>query len=215
MLDSLLPSNAHRSLLERATAKYEENVDDLASFLGARGIGRAAATGQRLGLVCEPEPGHERFVGFMSIPYVTKGGVVSMKFRRLEGDGPKYDSPPGQQAHLYGVSTLLDPLADTVLVCEGELDALAAHAQLGVPAVGTPGTTWLDHWPRCLADFDRVLIIADNDLKDDGSNPGVKHAKKVQGSISESRIVLPPAGLDMTDWLLRDGAESVAKEIGL
>lgn len=213
MLDSLLPSAAQRNSLEKATAKYEHNREALASYLVARGIGREAAFAQRLGHVSEPEPGHERFVGMMSLPYVSPGGVLSIKFRRLEGEGPKYDSPPRQHAHLYNAGVLTDPKLTRAVICEGELDAILCTHELGLPAVGTPGTTWLDHWPRCFADFDEVLIIADHDVKADGSSPGLKHAKKVQSTISRARIVMPPPGLDLGDWFLAEGREAVLKGI--
>lgn len=214
-LDSVLPASAQMKSLEKATAKYEEGREALASYLVGRGIGREAAFAQRLGLVSEPEPGHERFRGWMSIPYCTKGGVVALKFRRLDEGTPKYDSPAGQKIKLYNVGILADTKSDVVLICEGELDAIIGTHALGIPTVGTWGTNWLDHHPRCFADFEEIIIIADNDVKDDGSNPGLKHAKHVHASLSRARIVTPPAGLDLTDWYMRDGREAVLKGIGV
>ena len=213
MLDSLLPSAAHRNSLERATAHFEKERDGLASYLLARGIGKEGATTGRLGLVCDAPPGFERFEGMMSIPYVTPAGVVSMKFRRLEGDGPKYDSPSGQHAHLYNAGVLIDPKLERAVICEGELDAILCTHELGLPAVGTPGTSWLEHWARCFADFDEVLVVADHDVKPDGSSPGLKHAKKVNAAIPRARVVVPPPGLDLGEWFLSEGREAVLKGI--
>lgn len=89
------------------------------------------------------------------------------------------------------------------------------HRVVGVPAVGTWGTNWFDHYPRMFADFDRVLVIADNDVKEDGSNPGVKHAKKIAATIHHSEIVLPPAGLDASEWVLSVGVEKVREALGV
>lgn len=216
MLDSLIPSSSLRASLEHATAMYEKNVEDLASYLVTRGIGRDAALGARLGKVCEPAPGHERFVGMMSIPYLTPGGPVAIKFRRLDDEHPKYDGPSGQHARLFNAGLLADTDSDTVLICEGELDAVVGTHVLGVPSVGRPGGgTWLDHWSRCFADFERVLIVADNDDKPDGSNPGLKSAKSVQKHIPDSQLVLPPLGMDLGEWVLAEGAEAVKKGLGL
>lgn len=199
-----------RSSLEKATATFAANVDHLASFLTPRGIDRAVAVAFRLGFVSDEIPGYERFVGMMSVPYVTPGGVVAVKFRRLNGDLPKYDAPSGQHARLYNVAAFQAP-GDVIAICEGELDAVVCTSVVGVPAVGTPGTTFLEHWPRCFADHARVLIVADNDEKDDGSNPGLKHAKSVQKSIPNSQIIMPPTGCDLGEWVLRDGADVVRK----
>lgn len=213
MLDGLMLSASQRSSLEKATATFERNVEDLASYLAPRGIGRDAALGARLGKVCEPIPGYERFVGWMSIPYVTPAGVVAIKFRSLEPDPKqKYDAPAGQSARLYNVAALRAP-GDTVVLCEGELDALVCHYMVGVPAVGTPGTQMMTHWPRCFADHQNVLIVADNDEKEDGSNPGVKHAKSVQKQIPHSKIVLPPVGMDLGEWVVAEGADAVRRAL--
>ena len=213
MLDSLIVGPSQRSSLEKATATFEKNVDHLASFLEPRGIGKASALQARLGFASEAIPGFERFVGMMSLPYVTNAGVVAVKFRRLEGEGPKYDAPSGQHARLFNVRSLLSK-GDTIAICEGELDALVCSDVVGVPAVGTPGTQFHAHWPRCFADFERVLIVADNDEKDDGSNPGLKHAKSVQKQIPNSQIIMPPTGMDLGEWVLSEGAEKVRSALG-
>lgn len=214
MLDSLIVSESQRASLEKATARYAQNVDLLASYLSERGVSREAAVSFRLGLVSEPVPGHEKFDGMMCIPYLTPAGVVALKFRRIEGDGPKYDSPPGQKAKLFNTPALLTR-SEVVAVCEGELAALIFQTQAGVPTVGTPGTQWMDHWGRCFADFDRIVVVADHDVKDDGSSPGVKHAKNVVSKLHGAELVLPPAGCDPDEWLLRDGVEAVRERLGL
>ena len=221
MLDSLLPSAAQLNSLEKATARYAENVEALASFLDARGIGPIAASSQRLGLVSDPLPGHERFVGWMSIPYVTASSVVGMKFRCIADHNCKdvgcqrYDQPSGQKVHLFNAGVLASTKSDVVAVCEGELDAILMTHTLGIPAVGTFAGMWQDHYPRCFADFDEVVIIADHDVKPDGSSPGRKHAEKVRASISGSRVVLPPAGCDLGEWVALEGREAVLERIGL
>lgn len=221
LLDSLLPASAQLNSLEKATARYSENVEALASFLVSRGIGKEAAFAQRLGLVSDPLPGHERFQGFMSIPYVTATNVLALKFRCLSDHNCKevqcqrYDQPAGQKVHLFNAGVLATTKSDVVAICEGELDSILCTHELGIPAVGTAAGTWLDHYPRCFADFEEIVIIADHDVKPDGSSPGVKHARKVQGTLSRARIVTPPAGLDLSEWVARDGLEVVHRAIGV
>ena len=219
MLDSLTLSSERRASLQAAAETYAKYVDDLASYLMARGVTKQAAHSSLLGKVCDPMPGHERFEGMLSIPYVTLGGVVAFKFRNTEHDkisnnGQKYDSPAGQHGRLYNVAALQSDL-DVIAICEGELCALIFETQTGIPAVGTPGTSWQEHWSRCFADFDRVLVVADHDVREDGSSPGVKHAKAVASKVRGAVLVLPPAGEDPDSWVLRDGVEAVRARCGV
>lgn len=156
----------------------------------------------------------------MSVPYLTARGTVGMKFRCIadhhckEVGCQRYDQPAGQKVHLFNAGILASTKSDVVAVCEGELDAILCTWELGIPAVGTAAGTWLDHYPRCFADFEEVIVIADHDVKPDGSSPGIKHAKKVQSTVSRSRIVTPPAGMDLGEWFLTAGREAVLKGIG-
>lgn len=222
--------------MERVTAACEKSVDSLASYLEPRGIERDAAIGARLGHVCEVDDSlaslvgsresAERFVGMMSIPYVTPAGPMALKFRCL-GDHeddckaaghPKYDSPPSQHPRLYNVRAF-QMASDIIAICEGELDALVCTSAVGVPAVGVPGTAWMDHWPRCFADHAEVLIVVDNDDNVDPqgkrSNPGLKHAKAIHKTLPNARLVLPPLGMDLGEWVLDAGTDTVRRAMGL
>lgn len=155
----------------------------------------------------------------LSVPYLTPTGVVKLKMRCLQDHDckhhghPKYDGPSGP-ARLYGVTSLARG-GDVVVITEGEFDAMVGEHLLGVPCVGTPGTTWLEHWPRCFADFERTLVVADHDAKEDGSDPGLKHAKAVVKAIPGAELVLPPSGQDLSEWILSAGADNVRKAMGL
>lgn len=213
-------SDSQRSLLETATAAYESQLDSPAvSYLAGRGLDQAGATGARLGVCREPVPGHERFVGMVSIPYLTPAGVVAIKFRCPEDHNckdeghSKYDQP-SQHARLYNAMDLHRP-GDVIACVEGEFDTRIMSDRIGVPAVGRPGTTWLDYWPRVFADYERVCVLADFDLKDDGSNPGLTSAKKIVNTMPNAELVVPPAGLDLTEWYLRDGADPIREALRL
>lgn len=214
MLDGLMLAPAQKSLLAEATTRYHETVGQAASYLMGRGLGKAEADSYLLGCVVDPLPGHERFQGMLSIAYLSPVGPLAIKFRRIdESSGPKYDSPAGQHPRLYNAQSLA-PGGELAVVCEGELDAVMAQSRLGIAAVASPGTTWLEHWGRCFGDWDRVLVIADHDAKEDGSDPGLAHARKVVKAIPDAQLVLPPAGLDMSDWLNQD-EKAVRKALGI
>jgi hypothetical protein len=221
VLDSLLLSSSQRASLDQATALYHSNVEALGSYLEPRGISRGAALSAHLGLVSDPIPGHERFKGWMSIPYLTQAGTVAMKFRCIADHDCKaehcqrYDAPSGQKARLFNAGVLAKG-GEVCAVLEGELKALVCTHEVGVPAVGTSAGIWLEHWPRCFADFNRVVVIADNDQKEDGSNPGLKHAKdKVMKTLPNAELVIPPPGVQLDEWVLAEGVEMVRKAMGL
>lgn len=218
MLDSLLLSKSQRALLETTTRQYAENVEEVGSYLGLRGIEREDALGARLGLVSDPPPEHARFDGMLSIPYLTPAGVVGIKFRCLEDhdckkfDHSKYDQP-SQHPRLYNAGVMADTSSEVVCICEGELDALLCSARIA-PAVGAPGTQWHAHWTRCFADFDSIVVIADHDVKEDGSSPGLAHGKKLQRELgSRAKVIRPPVGMDLTDWFLAEGAGPIKEAV--
>lgn len=205
--------------MQRAAELYAANVDQAADFLSARLLEREHATGALLGRVSEPAiPEHARFIGRLSIPFVTRSGVVSIKFRCLEDHDckdvghPKYDGL-STGTRLYNVEAL-HSRGDRVGCTEGELDALVASHVLGLPSVGVPGIkNWKPHFGRCFADYDEVLVFAD---ADDDEDKGIKHAKRAVKEIGDAaRLVLPPKGLDLTEWVQRDGVEAVRNACGL
>jgi DNA primase len=168
-----------------------------------------------LGTVVDPANGHEQFVGWLSIPYVTALGIAtSVKFRRLDDGKPKYGQPTGQKLHLYNV---VDVTVDSshIVVCEGELDTIVVSGVLGIPAVGVPGVAaWKPYYAKLLSGFDTVYVVGDNDLKEDGTNPGAEFAKRVAGEVTNSHIVQLPLGMDINEMYLQNGPEETMTLLG-
>lgn len=204
-----------KSLLEAVTHYSQALSDEAAAYLEGRGISREIAQQFMLGSVSDPINGHEQFNGWISIPYVTALGMcVSVKFRRLDDGKPKYGQPLGQKLHLYNVA---DTLADSgrIVVTEGELDAVIVSGVLGIPAVGVPGVAaWKPFYTKLFTGFDTIYVVGDNDIKEDGSNPGAEFAKRVAGEINNSQIVQLPAGMDITDFYLAHGKEQTTNLVG-
>lgn len=198
---------------------YAANVDLAREFLEARLLEREHALSALLGVVSEPYvPEHRRFVGRLSIPYVTPGGVVQIKFRCLEDHDckehghPKYDAPAGTSTRLYNVAALHTD-GTRVGCTEGELDALVATFVVGIPSAGCPGIkNWKPHFPRCFSDYDETLFFADADADED---KGLKHAQRAAAQTPGGRVIVPPAGLDLTEWVVRDGVEEVREACGM
>lgn len=202
-------SGQTKSLLESAQ-RYAENLSDEAvRYLEGRGISREVAESFSLGTITQPHIGHEMHEGWLSIPYLTAlGHCVGFKFRRLDDGKPKYGSPAGQKAHLYNVSdiTIDSPF---IAVCEGELDSVVLSGLVGIPAVGVPGVqAWKPHFVKLFTGYDTVFVIGDNDIKEDGTNPGAEFAKRVAQEITNSRIVTLPPSMDINDFYLTKGLDA-------
>jgi DNA primase len=200
-----------------AATRYQEGLDvPTATFLKGRGISKEMAESFSLGTVIDPLPEHQMYEGWLAIPYITALGMcVGFKFRRLDEGKPKYGMALGQKIHLFNVSALLED-KDTVAVCEGELDAIIATSALGVPAVGVPGVAaWKSHYAKMLNGYGKVLIIGDNDIKEDGSNPGAEFARRVASEIINSSICVLPAGMDLNDVYLAKGTEETKRILGV
>lgn len=202
-------------ILKRSLAKwlgrYHEQMNAKGrSYLNGRGITDKAINDYQLGVVEKPGPGHEPYVGMLSIPYLTPSGPAGVKFRFLDEDrSPKYLVPAGQTPHLYNVNAF-HRAVDTIAICEGELDALIMESVVGVPAVGVAGVNmWKPHFPRCFEGFERIFIMADNDVKENGTNPGRLMANRIVEDLRWARIIHLPPGEDVNSLVLKGGPEKI------
>ena len=205
-----MASNVQSKLLLEAAQRYAQAITPEAlSVLEERGISDAVAALYQIGSIVEPINGHEMYQGWISIPYITaSGSCVGFKFRRVDEGKPKYGSPTGQKAHLYNVCDIIID-SPYIVVCEGELDTIITSGVLGIPAVGVPGVAaWKPHFPKLFGGYDTVFVVGDNDVKEDGSNPGAEFAKRVANEVMNSTIVTLPAGMDINDYYLAHGADA-------
>jgi DNA primase len=207
------PSESQKSWLGRLAQRYHAALTpEVRSYLEGRALGPDAVTGSLLGLVVDPDPVHEPYVGRLSIPFVTPTGVVHMRFRCLEdhdckerGHG-KYESPAGERTHLFNVQALHDATTE-VGICEGELDALVATSA-GVPSVGCVGASnWKPFYYRLFDDFERVYVMGDGDAA------GRKWAGGLVGNIAGAISKVMPSGHDVTSYVVEHGAEAFVNSV--
>jgi DNA primase len=205
-----------KSSLEAALQYSKDLNSETIKFLEDRGISEDIARRYHLGTIVEPVAGHENYKGWLSIPYLTAmGHCVGFKFRRLDDGKPKYGAPLGQKGHLYNVSDIIIS-SEYIAICEGELDTIVSSAILGLPAVGVPGVAaWKPHFTRMFSGYGRIFIIGDNDLKDDGTNPGAEFSRMVAQEVDNATIVSLPAGMDLNDLYLAKGIEETKRTIGV
>jgi DNA primase len=202
-------NHLQRELLDSATAKYAVNIFQAEDYLASRGITREAARLARLGVVVEPDVGHEAFQGRLSIPYITKTGVVDLRFRSLNpAVEPKYMGMTGVETKMYNVLDI-ERAGDFIGICEGEIDTLTLSSLVGIPCVGVPGAnSWKKHYTRLLADFERVFVFAD------GDQPGKEFATSLARELPVAVIQLPD-GQDVNSMFVQEGSSYFHNKVGL
>ena len=200
-------SASQKELLDKATARYAENIYQAEDYLKQRGIPLEVARLARLGVVAEPEVGHEAFIGRLSIPYITKTGVVDLRFRSLNpAVEPKYMGLTGAETKMYNVLDV-DKANDIIGVCEGELDTLTMSSCVGIPCVGVPGAnSWKKHYTRLLADFQRVFVFAD------GDQPGTEFARSLARELPVTIVQMPDGG-DVNSVYVSEGADFILRKV--
>lgn len=202
-------SELQKNLLGLAAQKYSANIYQAEDYLRQRGISLEVARLARLGVVVEPEPGHEPFGGRLSIPYITKTGVVDLRFRSLNpAVEPKYMGMTGAETKMYNVLDI-ERAGDSIGICEGELDTLTLSQCVGIPCIGVPGAnSWKKHYTRLLADFERVFVFAD------GDQPGQEFARSLTRELPVT-IVQMPDNEDVNSAYVKYGAEFIRDKAGM
>jgi hypothetical protein len=144
----------------------------------------------------------------LTIPWTVEGAVYHVKLRLFEDwgeDMPKYIRVRGGTPTLYG----LDHLAgrDTVVICEGELDAVLLWQEAGdlvdVVAIGTKGAKIE---PKGLAHLKapRWLVALDNDA-DEKAREWIAYtarAKRIRPMEGNDVTDFHAAGGDLRSWIL-------------
>lgn len=204
--------------MEETSLHYAKTLPDSPGeiYLTNRGITSAAADSFRLGFVANPLPGHENYAGMLSIPYLTRSGVVSIRFRAVpeNGDvdapiqGPKYLTIYGDSMRPFNTLALARR-ENFAFICEGEFDTITLSI-LGLPAVGIPGT---EHWKplyRRMFRYRTIIVPADND--DQGA--GKEFGKKIQSDIHGTKVILMDKGYDVNKTYVEKGAEYLLNKLG-
>lgn len=208
----MMPGPLQKRSLTQAAETYHRAAkvsEQARTYLDSRGLAKGRVWDYQIGYVTEPAVGHEAYRDHLVIPYLTESGVVDLRFRRVDDSKPKYQSLPGSSPRLFNARTILTA-TQAVVVCEGELDAIAVEVLAGVPAVAYAGTSgWREWFPRVLASVEEVVVVAD------GDEPGRKAAKAVAKSMDNARVVNLPDEHDSNSYLLKHGADDFLRLIGV
>ena len=155
---------------------------------------------------------------YQTVRYQPKG----FKQRRPSTNGGWIWNLEDVRLVLYRLPELLRRVHETVFVCEGERDVQAIEA-LGLLATCNPmgAGKWRDSYGETLRGR-KIVVIVDNDPPtDEKGNPhfkGQKHAGAVAESLlrhgCEVRLVEPPKGKDVSDWLAAGGTVKEIDTLG-
>lgn len=228
----LVPSNTLRESLELRSRTYAEALHHHAGaqeyLKNHRKLTRDNVLSFRLGVVTEPLKGDEDYEGRLCIPYLTRAGVVTLRFRRLpthnaelgewvEPRGPKYLSLPGDEPRLFNVEALFQR-GDTIAICEGEFDTMVTDRNVKVPAVGIQGvSTWRKLFTRFFEDYEHIFIMEDHDFVDTktGRRPGSELTRAIREDLNHAVPVRLPEGYDVSEYVAEFGSQSLRERMGI
>jgi DNA primase len=194
-------SSLQKESLERAAKYYSNVIHEAEDYLAERGISLEVARKVGLGVVLDPVTGHEQYENRLSIPYITRTGVVDLRFRSMDTSEPKYMGLSGASTHLYNVKSF-GRATNQIFVCEGEIDTITLDYVVGLPSVGVPGVNnWKKHYTKLLADFDRVFLFAD------GDQAGHEFSKSLTRELGNVTTIQMPDGEDVNSMYIKHGAE--------
>jgi twinkle protein len=152
--------------------------------------------------------------GNLSFPYYEKGKLVLIKYRRPEkytGKGQKAWRDPGGKAVFWGMD-LCNPEKQSILICEGEMDALAITEAGVCNVVSVPSGAedlscvencweWLEQWKE-------ICIWPDND------KPGQEMCRKLIAKLGSHRcFVVQCEHKDANEALYKEGKEKVKEMV--
>jgi DNA primase len=74
--------------------------------------------------------------------------------------------------------------------------------------VGVAGVSqWKPWFPKLFESYSRILIFADNDVKEDGRNPGQELAKRIKEDLNKAEVIHLPDNQDVNDMLISSGSD--------
>jgi len=134
-------------------------------------------------------------------PYLRAGDLINAKYRNPD-DKRDMRQEAGAEPCLFGWH-LIDPKARSIVITEGEIDAMTLH-QVGIAALsvnaGAGNHQWIENEWDALERFSEIFISFDDD------EAGRKGAVEVAGRIGVERCKLVKFGAkDANQWLI-DGA---------
>jgi DNA primase len=123
-----------------------------------------------------------------TIPALYRFQLFGLKRRQSEIDDgipAKYTQAVGSRVGIFNADMLWD--AESVIICEGEIDCMLLH-QAGFVAVSSTGGagSWKAEWTKFFTHVQRIHILYDND------KAGIDGARKIQRDLRRAQVVTLP-----------------------
>jgi DNA primase len=153
-------------------------------------------------------PGFESWRNLLTIPnYNRRGVVVGIKGRSLDPEPEhKYLNVSGGSNYLFNLYATKFP-SDTIVLTEGEIDALTVIGHLGLPAVAVPGVSnWRPWHARIFEDYEHVVMLRDND------SAGSQLVGEIRASLPET-VVITPRNKDVNEDVMAGLASELRARI--
>lgn len=176
-------------------------------LLEGRQLGSEVVAYFRLGVVRDPLPGHEMYLGRLTIPYITPAGVTSIRFKDITGKAKsKMMALLGDMGRIYNPAALLS--AGPIYITEGEPDVWSCW-MAGIPVVGLPGAgTWNPIFKRVFRNRDVTALC-------DGDEAGWKFGNEIYKSLEGCKIINFPKGCDPDKFRVDCGIPALRVKVGL
>ena len=200
-------SSSQKNFLLQATQRYAAKIELAEQYLLSRQLSVEEARVFHLGVVEDPLPGHEAYIGRLAIPYITPSGVVDIRFRGINNEDPKYMGLVGAKTTMFNTQACF--VADKyICVTEGEFDCIMMSVKTLHPTIGIPGANnWKPHYAKILDDFDTVIVLADGDAA------GLEFGKKISRELGNVNIVSMPEGEDVNSMMIKKGSGWIDERI--
>ena len=200
-------SSSQKNFLLQATQRYAAKIELAEEYLLSRQLSVEEARVFHLGVVEDPLPGHEAYIGRLAIPYITPSGVVDIRFRAMHNEDPKYMGLVGAKTTMFNTQACF--VADKyICVTEGEFDCIMMSVKTMHPTIGIPGANnWKPHYAKILDDFDTVIVLADGDAA------GLEFGKKISRELGNVNIISMPEGEDVNSMMIKKGSDWIDERI--
>lgn len=213
-----MPSNSAKNAAGSAAKKYHEALlspdgEHGLRYLLDRGLTQRTVEAFKLGLVLDPDLGHEAMAGRISIPYLRPSCTLAIRFRAIDPEAKlKYTQPAGSATYMFNTAAL-DGGGHRLFIAEGEFDAMIA-TQCGIPCIGIAGSqAWKPHFRSVLDGYSELVVFVDAD--DQGAGTGF--AQKIAADMDNHgvRALRMPEGHDVNSAFQENGASWLREYAGL
>lgn len=150
--------------------------------------------------------------GRLLVPMRDEAGQL-WNVQRIRADGEKRFLRGGKVMGLY--CPIGGPIDDHLIVCEGWATGKTLHERTGLPVAVAFSAGNLESVAKMMRGkypTARITVAADNDLKPDGTNPGLAAATQAAGAV-DGYLAVPPIPGDFNDYANSLGDDATTEAI--